>query len=110
MVFAKARVVWGLILPPPPLPLHRWVSRCGGSFVYGRAFGMVGHKLRGGRSWHLWCRVWSISPLAAASFFLDAQKEAKEAPGVGAEGQNRLRRPCPNVAHPLDPHFTGAAN
>ena len=47
---------------------------------------------------------------AAASFFLDAQKEAKEAPGVGAEGQNRLRRPCPNVAHPLAPHFTGAAN
>ena len=47
---------------------------------------------------------------AAASFFLDAQKEAKEAPGVGAEGQNRLRRPCPNVAHPLDPLFTGAAN
>ena len=47
---------------------------------------------------------------AAASFFLGAQKEAKEAPGVGAEGQNRLRRPCPNVAHPLDPHFTGAAN
>ena len=47
---------------------------------------------------------------AAASFFLGAQKEAKEAPGVGAEGQNRLRRPCPNVAHPLDPLFTGAAN
>ena len=47
---------------------------------------------------------------SAASFFLDAQKEAKEAPGVGAEGQNRLRRPCPNAAHPLDPPFTGAAN
>ena len=53
---------------------------------------------------------WGYFAAAAASFFLDAQKEAKEAPGVGAEGQNRLRRPCPNVAHPLDPLFTGAAN
>ena len=81
------------------LPRCVLVSAVGGVGVYST-----------GEFWRLGRRVWSISPLAAASFFLDAQKEAKEAPGVGAEGQNRLRRPCPNVAHPLDPHFTRAAN
>ena len=87
----------------PGRTLHRGVGIANFARVSGGACG-------GGRVWHLRCRAWSISPLAAASFFLDAQKEAKEAPGVGAEGQNRLRRPCPNVAHPLDPLFTGAAN
>ena len=46
--------------------------------------------------WRLRCRAWGVSPLAAASFFLDAQKEAKEAPG-GATGRTsafRPRSPC----------------
>ena len=41
----------------------------------------------------------------AASFFLGAQKEAKEAPRGGA---NRIRlRLILHVPHPLDPHLQG---
>ncbi len=42
---------------------------------------------------------------AAASFFLDAQKEVKEAPG--GKRRSAFSR---YVACPLDPHFTGAAH
>ena len=95
-----------MILPPPPLPLHRWVSRCGGSFVYGRAFGILGHKFRGGRSWHLRCRVWGISPPRRRASFWVPRKEPKRHRG---EPQVELR-PFGLVLHavsPLDPPFYG---
>ena len=38
-----------------------------------------------------------------ARFFLDAQKETKEAPGGERNRQARLRRPCLHAARPLDP-------
>ena len=47
-----------------------------------------------------------ISPLAAASFFLDAQKEAKEAPG-GATGRTSALRPRSPCCLPPGPPFYG---
>ena len=44
----------------------------------------------------------------AASSFLHGQKGTKEPPGVGAEGQDRLRRSCPNDAHPWTPFYESA--
>ena len=43
----------------------------------------------------------------AASFFLGAQKEAKEAPGGERNRQARLRRPCLHVTHPWTPAYGG---
>ena len=59
-----------------------------------------------GEFWRLGRRVWSISPLAAASFFLDAQKEAKEAPG-GATGRTSALRPRSPCCLPPGPPFYG---
>ena len=56
--------------------------------------------------WHLRCRAWGVSPLAAASFFLDAQKEAKEAPG-GATGRTSALRPRSPCCLPPGPPFYG---
>ena len=60
----------------------------------------------GPAGWRLGRRVWSISPLAAASFFLDAQKEAKEAPG-GATGRTSASRPRSPCCLPPGPPFYG---
>ena len=50
-------------------------------------------------------RLLEGSTAPAASFFLGAQKEAKEAPRGGA---NRIRlRLILHVPHPLDPHLRG---
>ena len=59
-----------------------------------------------GEFWRLGRWVWSISPLAAASFFLDAQKEAKEAPG-GATGRTSALRPRSPCCLPPGPPFYG---
>ena len=83
----------------PGRTLHRGVGIANFARVSGGACG-------GGRVWHLRCRARSISPLAAASFFLDAQKEAKEAPG-GATGRTSAFRPRSPCCLPPGPPFYG---
>ena len=47
-------------------------------------------------------------PPCGAGSFLHGQKGTKEPPRVGAEGQDRLRRSCPNDAHPWTPFYESA--
>ena len=46
-------------------------------------------------------------PPCGAGYFLPGQKVTKEPPRVGAEGQDRLRRSCPNDAHPWTLFYGG---
>ena len=65
----------------------------------------MGHKFLGGRSWRLRAGAGYFAA-AAASFFLDAQKEAKEAPG-GATGRTSALRPRSPCCLPPGPPFYG---
>ena len=92
---------WGGWWPPPP-----WSVGCAPGGAEGKSHSLSVSTATGPGGVALARRAWGISPHAAASFFLDAQKEAKEAPG-GATGRTSALRPRSPCCLPPGPPFYG---